>query len=421
MAVSTEPSATKLSEREAWVVLGSVEGVGDVILGHLVAEFGDAAGAVEALRRGALHRTRLLPPELRRLSGDLRALLEAECGAAEKKLEQLEEAGIWTLTPLDPAYPPRLRVLDPPPSVLYGSGDASVLLSERAVAVVGTRRPSPSGRALTARLAARLVECGATVVSGLAFGVDGAAHAATLERGGRTVAVIGGGHDHAGPRAHRRLMALIAASGGAVVAELPPHLRPTRGTFPRRNRIISALADATVVVEAPARSGALITAGHALEQGRPLFVAPGRAGDALTAGCLTLLRETPARVITGLDDLVADLGFGVQDATVPGGSSAAAAGTATRPTRLSRAAALDLLGPAERLAAEAVCRGPATTDRIATETELPARVVAAAVTLLLLRGWIQPVGPVYLPAGPLLQEAGGTSRAAATRCYTPGR
>ena len=115
-----------------------------------------------------------------------------------------------------------------------------------------------------------------TVVSGLAIGIDGVAHSTTLETGGRTVAVIGGGLAHAGPRPHAGLIAAIRDGGGAIVGEHPPDTLPTRGTFPRRNRIISGLSMATVVIEAPIGSGALITARHALEQGRPVFAATGR-------------------------------------------------------------------------------------------------------------------------------------------------
>jgi DNA processing protein len=133
-------------------------------------------------------------------------------------------------------------------------GDPAALEANASVAVVGTRRATDAGRAFAARLASTLVSVGATVVSGLATGIDGAAHSATVHAGGTTVAVIGSGHAALFPRVHRSLAPRIAAAGGAVVSELAREVGPTRGTFPRRNRVISGLADATVVVEAPARA-----------------------------------------------------------------------------------------------------------------------------------------------------------------------
>ena len=149
---------------------------------------------------------------------------------------------------------------------------------------------------MASRLGHGLVEAGAAVVSGLAVGIDGAAHAAAVDAGGTTVAVIGS-RPRASciPRAHSRLADSIVAAGGAVVSELGPDIGPSQGTFPRRNRIISGLADATVVVEAPARSGALITASWALEQGRECFLVPGAIDAPASAGCLAFLREFPER------------------------------------------------------------------------------------------------------------------------------
>ena len=210
------------------------------------------------------------------------------------------------------------------------------------MAVVGTRRPAGQGRDLARRIATRLVEAGACVVSGLAVGVDGAAHRAALEAGGETVAVIGSGPDDPGPLVHRPLARAIVRSG-AVVSELPPGVRATRGTYPRRNRIISALARATIVVEAPARSGALITARHALEQGRPLLVAPGRPLDPAVAGSLALLRESPARPLVGLDEMIVDLGLvgEAPRAAGPGGLSTDAALAMLRPIPAGRRTGAD--------------------------------------------------------------------------------
>ncbi len=307
-----------------------------------------------------------------------------------------EMAGLggWLLTPLDPDYPERLHAIEEPPSVLYGLGDRAALHPTAAVAVVGTRRATPVGRDLASRVAARLSEAGAVVVSGLAMGIDGVAHDATLEAGGVTTAVVGSGLDAPGPAVHRRLAQRIRGQG-AIVSELAPGVRATQGTFPRRNRIISGLSDATIVVEAPWRSGALITARHALEQGRTLLVAPGRPLDHHVAGNLALLRESPARPLVGLDEMVADLGL---DRGPDRGH-----GSASDVPALSLAGALDLLAPAQRAVAEVLSRGPCTTDGLCRETGFDPGVVAASLTMLQLRGWARVHGATQLPAGPLVR------------------
>ena len=259
-------------------------------------------------------------------------------------------------------------------------GSPASLVAARLVAVVGTRHPTGQGRSLAARVGARLAQAGVTVVSGLAVGIDGAAHLAALEAGGESVAVVGSGLDEPGPAVHRRLARHIAGHG-AVISELPPGIRPTAGTFPRRNRIVSALARATIVVEAPARSGALITARHALEQGRPLLVAPGRPLDPAVAGNLALLRESPARPLVGLDEMLVDLGL---DDQVPEPGTPGAG--------LSAATALRTLAGPEHAVAEALAAGPQTVDGLVRASGQPPGVVAAALTLLQLRGWAQVLG-----------------------------
>ena len=382
-----------LDERQAWVALASVTGVAEELMGQLLSRFGSASEVLASACDGRLRRW--ATTERRRLG--LRALpaslLDGIAGVARDPhqiLEVIEGAGLWTLTPLDADYPPGLRDLDPPPNLLHGWGAAAALNAHRRVAIVGTRRPTAAGRLLAARLAVRLVECGATVVSGLAVGIDGAAHAACVERGGRTVGVIGAGHGSPGPRAHAALRAHILEASGAIVSEHHPDVRASKGTYPRRNRIIAALAEAVLVVEAPVRSGALITARHALDLGRPVYVAPGRIGDWSVAGALALLRDTPARPLVGLDELIADLGYFTSR------GAAAAPGPVTRP------AALAMLGRAEHAVAVRLCGGPAGLDALVRDTDLPPAAVSGAVTMLLMRGWVQAIGPAYLPCGPLL-------------------
>lgn len=385
------------------MALASAPGVGDHTFERLLSVHGSASEALASLlglppSRADHHLAETLGMRWRR---GLTAAIGASAAQPRALEQRMQALGGWVLTPLDSSYPTRLHAIEEPPPLLFGLGDAGSLEQPRVVAVVGTRRPSAAGRDLATRIGRRLVEAGALVVSGLAVGIDGAAHAAALEAGGGTVAVVGSGLDVLGPAVHRRLARQISQQG-AVVAELAPGVGATRGTFPRRNRIISGLADATIVVEAPARSGALITARHALEQGRALLVATGRPLDARVAGNLAMLRESPARPLVGLDEMIADLGFdagGEGSAAIEGHTPAATGGAA--PT-LSSAGALALLEPTQRLVAAALASGPRSVDVLCRDTGLEPGVVAASLTLLQLRGWARVLGATHLPAGPLL-------------------
>ncbi len=386
-----------MDERSAWIALASVDGVGEHIFGLLMAEFGSASGAIAAANEARFERwlaKRRALDGRPALNGPALAALRAVAADPNAPLTEIAERGLWTLTPLDSDYPTRLRELDPPPATINGLGDPNALRASHAVAVVGTRTPTVAGRALTARVATRLAECGAVVVSGLAIGIDGAAHAAVLASDGITVGVIGGGHDWPGPRAHERLRREVVERRGAVISEYRPTARARKGTFPRRNRIIAGLSDATIVIEAPQHSGALITAVRALELSRTVLVAPGRIGDWSTAGSLALLREGPAQPLTGLDEMVEDLRL----------LARASNGEEASRTEVSVAnidVLVGMLGSTEQAVARRLIKGPAVLDAIVADTALPPAVVSSAVTLLLMRGWIQSVGPAYTTAGAL--------------------
>jgi DNA processing protein len=359
----------------------------------LIAQFRSARSVLEAALDGRLRGWNLMfgkhagrvPINAPTMGG-----VEAVARDPQSKLAGIAELGLWTYTALDDDFPRRLRDLDPPPAVIHGIGERSLLSAARTVGVVGTRRPTPAGRLLASRICGRLVECQAVVVSGLAVGIDGAAHAAVVERGAPTIGVIGAGHRNPGPRAHQRLRDEILNTGGALISEHHPDVRATHGTYPRRNRIIAALGDATIVVEAPRKSGALNTANHSLTLGRPTFVAPGRVGDWSTQGSLALLRDAPARLIVGLDELIDDLGY-----------LDALPGTAGHTTIATPIPALAMLGEAERTVAERLRTGPAGLDVLVAETGLSPGATSTAVTLLLMRGWVRAVGPAYIVAGPL--------------------
>ena len=211
----------------------------------------------------------------------------------------------------DPHYPASLLDLTDPPDVLYVAGGAErleALAADRSVALVGARRPSPYGLAIARTLAAGIASAGVPVISGLAIGIDSAAHAATVDRGGMTVAVVPGGAERAHPPSRARLYRRILVDG-LVASEQPPGRTTRRWSFAARNRIIAALASATVVVEAGEGSGALRTAAVALELARPLGAVPGRVGAKLAAGPNALLAEGAA-VIRDAQDIL-DLLYGV--------------------------------------------------------------------------------------------------------------
>ncbi len=388
-------------EREAWAVLATVHGLGPITFGLLLREQGSAVRVLELaaspagrmqLRDGPAHdRDRLPFPMVEALG--------AAASDAPRIVARLAEDGVTFLTVDDEAYPARVRMLEEPPPVLFVRGSVAALGTPRAVAIVGTRRPTDTGRRIAARIADAIARLGAVVVSGLALGIDGAAHAAAVAAERPTIAVMGSGHRHLFPKAHARLAEAIVAGGGALLSELPPDAEPTHGTFPRRNRLISGLTEATVVVEAAARSGALITARWALEQGRGCYLVPGSIDAPMSAGCLALLRAYPgeARIVAGVAELIDDL-----ELVAPGPASP------DRPAfdgPVSRAALLASLGTAEARVADALADGAATLDELALRTDLPIPTVLGTLTLLEMRGLIVAAYGRYRPAGALASVA----------------
>ena len=260
-------------------------------------------------------------------------------------------------------YPTLLSQIPDPPSRLWLRGDADVgLLAAPAVAIVGARACSGYGRAVTRMLATEVAAAGVVVVSGLARGIDGEAHRGALAAGGRTVAVLGCGVDRDYPAAHAELARSIVEAGGLVVSEYEPGVEPAPWRFPARNRIIAGLALATVVVEARERSGALITADFALEDGREVLVVPGEITSSLSAGANALLRHGATPVTCAADVLEA---IGVE--------------------RPSAAAAVSN-DPVAAAVLEAVVSGASTLDELTRATTLPSGELAAALALLELDG-----------------------------------
>lgn len=255
--------------------LAQTEGVGPIAWRRLLSRFGSAAAALDALPRLARAGGRTAPPVI------------PATAEAEKELERLRKLGAKLLVLNDPGYPPLLAMLDDAPPVIAVQGDPT-LLSARAVAMVGGRNASANGQRMAESLAAGLARS-VVVVSGLARGIDAAAHAGALTTG-RTVAVVAGGLDLPYPPEHAALQRRIAETG-AVVAETPLGTAPQARHFPRRNRIIAGLSLGVVVVEAATRSGSLITARIAQEIGREVFAVPGSPTDPRSRGANDLLRQ----------------------------------------------------------------------------------------------------------------------------------
>ncbi len=285
-------------ERKYWVAFNRIPGLGRARFTLLEKRFGALSKAWDAsaseLSGAGLDRKTVQSIGRRRGSIDPDAEMD--------KLESMEvEAFTWH----DDGYPPRLKEIYDLPPLLYVRG-ALLPSDERSVAIVGTRKPTPYGRQVAHQVTYDLARSGVAIVSGLARGVDGIAHRATLDAEQRTIAVLAGGLDWIYPREHRSLSESIAENG-ALVSEHPLGARPAPGNFPRRNRIMAGMTLGTVVVEANRGSGALITARHALEQNREVFAVPGSILSPASAGTNALIRDSAAKLITDHSDILEEL------------------------------------------------------------------------------------------------------------------
>lgn len=356
-------------ERPYWVALSLVPGLGPVAFGRLLHRFGsarDAWDAGSAVLDELQRPTPEAPDALRKLrrSGP-RAILRQ----VEASLRRIDGR---VLTALDAEYPPALASADPRPAVLYQAGDLAAFAGP-AVAVVGTRQASAYGRASAAAIADELARAGVTVVSGLALGIDGEAHAAAIEAGGRTIAVLPSPLDRVYPPRHRALAERLVASGGSLLSELPPGHLPGRPDFARRNRVIAGLSGATVVVEAPDRSGALLTAAAAVDLGRELYAVPGPIDAVASRGCNRLIADHLAALVSSPANLLISIGLRL---------------TVEQPPD----AAIALLSDAEGLVLARLLERPASVEELIGPTELPAGTLAGALTMLEARGLVTSYG-----------------------------
>ncbi|HHV58593.1 MAG TPA: DNA-protecting protein DprA [Firmicutes bacterium] len=296
-----------LTERDLWLAVAGTPGVGARSFFELLELFGHLAAFWEASETEV--RERAAPLGARRVQA---LLMTRRRFKLEEALKRLEQAGVQFVTLLDAAYPDNLKTIFDPPPVLYYRGDLRAGDS-LAVAMVGSRRATPYGREIATKFARELAGAGVTVVSGLARGIDSAAHRGALAGGGRTLAVLGSGLDVIYPPENARLYAQVAEHG-AVLSEFPLGARPEAGHFPMRNRVISGLARAVVVVEAARTSGSLITADCALEQGRDVFAVPGPVTSPFSWGTNNLLKQG-AKVMQDVSDVLVELGLNEAPAT----------------------------------------------------------------------------------------------------------
>jgi DNA processing protein len=278
-----------------------------------------------------------------------------------------EPGSVLTVGLTDHRYPPLLREIAKPPSPLYVRGDAAILASEMAIAVVGTRMMTRYGRMAIRRMVPEWCRAGALIVSGLALGVDTEVHAAVLDCGGKTAAVLASGVDDAriSPSSNRPLAHRMLKAGNAILSEYPEGAMPYPQRFPARNRIVAGIAQATVVIEAPAKSGALITAYSALDADRDVFAVPGPIDSPASEGCNALIAKG-AIPLLGAETLFAHYGM-----------------TATAQDPLPLAA--ELSGTAQKVHA-ILKKAPSTIDGIATELDMPTSHISTTIVELEMMG-----------------------------------
>jgi len=368
--VSGIPSM-EVGEREARWALGLVPQLGGVALKELLAAFGSAVKVWEAGPE-ALQSVRGVS------QGTARALRRfSPARVLREEKERVAKAGVRVIVWGDPDYPKRLQEIPSTPPVLYIRGTLEPG-DEMAVAMVGARHATAYGESVARELAVQLAERGLTIVSGLARGIDAAAHRGALEAGGRTLAVLGNGLDQTYPPEHRGLANEVAAHG-ALVSEFPLGTGPLRLHFPRRNRIISGLSLGVIVVEAGVGSGALITAHHALEQGREVFAIPGRVHARYSEGCNRLIKAG-AKLVESWEDVLSELA-----PQLPRRSAKRVAA----PPPLA-------LPAAEQRVFDILAEGPLHIDELIIRADLASGRVASALVGLEMKGFVrQLAGKVF--------------------------
>lgn len=367
--LETRDSKLLMTEQKSWLVLNMIPGIGPLRFRSLLRHFGSARRGLDASveELSAVEGFgQTLASEVARERGEV--YLKAE-------IESLRKVGGSFLTLKDEDYPANLKSIYDPPPVLYLKG--KIEKTDRiALAVVGSRRSTSYGRAVTRRLTFGLVEKGFTVVSGMARGIDTAAHRAALDSGGRTIAVLGCGLDVVYPPENKEMMEEIATAG-AVITEFPFGTIPDKGNFPRRNRIISGLTLGTLVVEAGERSGALITADYALDQGREVFAVPGRIDSWEARGCHWLIKQGGAKLVERVEDIVEEFSCLLDALEI----------TPLKKDKAQRAA--PELAKEEKVVYDLISEQPAHIDSLINRSNLTVPKVTTILLGLEMKGFIQ--------------------------------
>ena len=372
-----EKTAGAVGALRPWFVLRAVPGIGDALSCRLAQSLGSADAVLRASH-----------DELTRIEGVSPVLARAirqgpgaeDLQAIDRELKALERLPIRVLTILDPNYPARLKTIHDPPLLLSVCGTLDEA-DHHAVAIVGTRHMTPAGRVVTEQLGRGLALAGVTVVSGLARGIDGAAHRGALEAGGRTIAVLGCGIDRTYPPEHQSLRKTIEAQG-AVLSELPLGAYPHAYHFPKRNRIISGLSLGVVVVEAALQSGSLITARMAAEQGRDVFAVPGTVQSEQSRGTNGLIKQG-AKLVETVEDILDELASQFEPSFQAQLQDRRAA--LTHPVQSGRLS----LEKDEAALYAALSPEPMHIDELIAKTGLPAASVSGLLLSLELKGAIR--------------------------------
>jgi DNA processing protein len=355
----------RLIERNAWLALGLIPEVGAATFHRLVQGLGSAEAVLRA-KAGALEQVPGISQQVARAIASF-----PWQDALDRELRVIETRGLGLIRFGDEGYPELLAAIHSPPPILYVRG--TIEPKDRvAVAIVGSRQASQYGSAMAEQISGELAERGVTIVSGMARGIDAAAHRSALRAAGRTIAVLGCGLGVTYPPEHADLADQIAEQG-ALISEFPIFTPPKPGHFPQRNRIISGLARGIVVIEAGLKSGALITANYALEQGRDVFAVPGQVTSRSSRGCHQLIKAG-AKLTEGWEDILEEIELQM----TPGSQ------VVRDPTPVSRSLAQE-----EILIIDAMEAGPMQIDDLIDRTQLPAGQMASLLLSLMLKGMIE--------------------------------
>ena len=351
------------------VRLSLVSGVGPILRKALIDRFGSATQVLNAAMSD-VREVQGFGPKLAKAIAAARSEIDAE-----REIAICRDKHVQIVTDQDPAYPRALLEIPDPPGLLFVRGEIKPQ-DAIGVAIVGSRHATSYGRTIAERLASSLARAGVTIVSGLARGVDAAAHRGALEAGGRTIGVLGSGVLNIYPPEHAEL-ALDVIQSGAIVSESPPRSPPISGAFPQRNRIITGISMGVIVVEASDRSGALISARHAMEQNREVFAVPGRVDSRMSRGCHRLLRDG-AKLVETADDVLEELGPLVSPAPSADGQAV------HHPAEL-------LLNDLEQKVLSAIGSDPTQVDQVVSECGVPVPQVLSTLSVLEMRRLVRRV------------------------------